>query len=334
MNDYGWTYAFRSLDGPIVKIGYSADPIRRFRDLDALGRLQWLFAVPSNGKTWEKLIHGYWKKRGFWVPDCPGSTETFRLETDLREWIERVRSHPGVALSTDELDESYAFPGWLPGGSIPLPAIAEQQEFDLDDSRNLRRSRTAPGNSYQLATLSSSSDDWYTPSFYVELARRTMGGIDLDPASCPEANRTVRADYIYTIQDNGLTREWHGRIWLNPPYGGAQREFVRRLLTEVAAGRTEQAVLLLNANVTDTTWFQPLWGKPMCFTHHRIGFGAPQGQGTTSGTVGTVFVYFGDRVDTFREEFGICGALVEATPPRLTRDEFRVLRDRTLTVRK
>ena len=64
-----------------------------------------------------------------------------------------------------------------------------------------------------------SSDDWYTPPPVVEAARTVMGGIDLDPASCAEANRVVRATTWWDETDSPLTRRWFGRVWLNPPFG-------------------------------------------------------------------------------------------------------------------
>ena len=53
-----------------------------------------------------------------------------------------------------------------------------------------------------------------------------MGGIDLDPASCAEANKIVQAKQFYSQRDDGLKQPWFGRIWLNPPYGRFAPKFV------------------------------------------------------------------------------------------------------------
>lgn len=59
----------------------------------------------------------------------------------------------------------------------------------------------------------------YSNREIIEAARSVLGGIDLDPASCAEANREVRASCYYTKEVDGLALPWFGRVWLNPPGG-------------------------------------------------------------------------------------------------------------------
>jgi hypothetical protein len=73
--------------------------------------------------------------------------------------------------------------------------------------------------SAMTARHSSETDEHYTPQAIVESAREALGGIDLDPASCPEANECVRAAHIFDRGQNGFQREWRGRVFLNPPGG-------------------------------------------------------------------------------------------------------------------
>jgi hypothetical protein len=42
------------------------------------------------------------------------------------------------------------------------------------------------------------SNEHYTPPRYIEAARTVLGNIDLDPASCVEANAWVKADAFYS----------------------------------------------------------------------------------------------------------------------------------------
>lgn len=69
------------------------------------------------------------------------------------------------------------------------------------------------------AKHSSESVDHYTPIEIVDAARELMGGIDLDPASCERANKYIRAKRYFAQQDNGLSKAWKGRVFLNPPGG-------------------------------------------------------------------------------------------------------------------
>lgn len=160
----------------------------------------------------------------------------------------------------------------------------------------------------------SESHEWYTPEKYITAARTVLGAIDLDPASCAQANRTVRAITYYDKKVDGLSRPWNGRIWLNPPWGKWTAPFVGRLLEEFRAGRVSAAVLLVNAHSTDAEWFRPLWDLPTCFTDHRIDYDSDDEKDTSS-THGSVFAYCGAKETLFAKTFAPFGAIVRRWKP-------------------
>jgi phage N-6-adenine-methyltransferase len=156
----------------------------------------------------------------------------------------------------------------------------------------------------------SGKQEWYTPSQYIEAARKVMGAIDLDPASSDEAQKTVRAKRYLTAADNGLNHEWLGRVFLNPPYAAQEvSAFVRKLIEEVEAQRAEQAILLVN-NCTDTSWFHEAFKScaGVCFTSGRISFDNPTGS-SASPTQGQAFFYFGERLREFVKVFSAFGLM-------------------------
>jgi len=61
------------------------------------------------------------------------------------------------------------------------------------------RAAMGPGNPH---VLSSQSCEYYTPKKYIQAARTVLGGIDLDPASCAVADKTVRTKRYYTIEQD------------------------------------------------------------------------------------------------------------------------------------
>lgn len=162
----------------------------------------------------------------------------------------------------------------------------------------------------EVASIKSSlSNDWYTPFIYIESARSVLGGIDLDPASCEEANRVVKASRIFTIEDDGLAQRWKGRIFLNPPYKGAQGPFIAKLMEEIQSRRVTAAIALVSAYATDAQWFKPLWDGTLCFLEGRIRWDNPTGRSSSS-TIGSVFVYFGPNRDAFKTAFEQFGPVV------------------------
>jgi ParB-like chromosome segregation protein Spo0J len=153
------------------------------------------------------------------------------------------------------------------------------------------------------------SNEWNTPSQYVEAVRAVLGEIDLDPASSEQANRSVHAKSIFTIHDDGLTKPWQGSIFLHPPTGGAQAKFVEKLLAEHKVGNLTGAVALLSAHATDTQWFKPLWNHTLCFVEGKIRFDGPSGKRKIA-TAGSVFVYLGPNHAAFVRHFSPFGPVV------------------------
>lgn len=188
------------------------------------------------------------------------------------------------------------------------------EEFEGDESawRASRRALTLAARLRDLSGVKGSvTVEWYTPARYIEAARDVLGGIDLDPASSALANETVRATEYYDEDGNGLIQEWHGRVWLNPPYGKGTGLFAAKLVEEYAAGRVTAAVLLINAYGFDSAWFQPLWNHLFCFTDHRITFTSPQ-RGTGGPANANLFVYLGGDGDRFTTVFSEYGRIVKA----------------------
>jgi hypothetical protein len=154
---------------------------------------------------------------------------------------------------------------------------------------------------------------------------RVLGEIDLDPASCPLAQETVRAKRFFTKEDDGLRQEWFGRIFLNPPYArGVIDRFVEKLLTEYLAGKVTAAIVLTNS-FTDTRWFHALAnaGAIFCFTKGRIKFYKADGT-IVHPMRGQSFSYFGPSPASFASEFGRFGAVrprqrIEAAQRETTR---------------
>jgi phage N-6-adenine-methyltransferase len=153
-------------------------------------------------------------------------------------------------------------------------------------------------------------NEWFTPVQYIEAARQVMGGIDLDPATHPAAQETIKADNFFTRLDDGLKQEWYGRVWLNPPYSQPEiGEFSKKMVDEVRAGRVSEGIMLTH-NYTDTAWFHLLQSQAsmICFTRGRIKFVDVSGDDCAP-TQGQAFSYFGDNIEGFAEEFADHGFL-------------------------
>lgn len=151
-------------------------------------------------------------------------------------------------------------------------------------------------------SFNSGNNEWYTPADYIELARKVMGGIDLDPATSEIAQETVGAKVYYTAETNGLDKPWSGRVWMNPPYASDLiGRFVDKLVSEMP--NIEQAIVLVN-NATETEWFNKLVSNAsaVCFPRSRVKFYMPDGK-TGAPLQGQTLLYFGENGAAFTDVF-------------------------------
>jgi hypothetical protein len=134
--------------------------------------------------------------------------------------------------------------------------------------------------------------EWYTPP---ELFDRLGLVFDLDPAASWLA-AWVPAMQFVVKEDNGLSAPWHGRVWLNPPYGPAAVPFIDRM---IAHG---DGLLLLPAR-TETAAFQRAMAAAdaVCFLRDRLHFIRSDGFRARS-SFGSVLMAFGmDCADALYE---------------------------------
>lgn len=157
--------------------------------------------------------------------------------------------------------------------------------------------------------LSSSTQQWHTPPAFLKLVRAVFDGglVDLDPCSDQIAQARVKARAIFTAQDVGLCQEWHGRVFVNPPFGAEgghsqQGAYFEKALTEYRAGHAAEILLLLKAAI-GYAWFAPVLHWPHAWLHARVAFIAGEQHSTTQNPHGSIAVYLGPNTERFCQVF-------------------------------
>lgn len=160
---------------------------------------------------------------------------------------------------------------------------------------------------------STGENEWYTPADHIEIARQVLGEIDLDPASNAEANKIVKAKKYFSEEDDGLSKEWSGRVWLNPPYSrDLMGPFVNKLIESYKSGSVPGAIMVSHNN-TDTAWFHSLSevASAVCFPRQRIKF--YRNQIVAAPVNGQAFFYLGRSADNFIEVYKDYGVVMVPT---------------------
>jgi DNA N-6-adenine-methyltransferase (Dam) len=155
------------------------------------------------------------------------------------------------------------------------------------------------------------SVEWYTPARYIDAVREVLGEIDLDPASCAEANAVVRAKQFFTKKDKPLERDWRGTVFMNPPYGTDNGDsvaamFCTKALAEFDQENITEGIILVNS-LHSQPWQAPLYSQPICFVDHRIKFVSGDGEENKNPTMSNIFVYLGSDEKKFARVFSRLG---------------------------
>lgn len=98
--------------------------------------------------------------------------------------------------------------------------------------------------------FSSNTNEWATPKAFFD-ALDAEFHFDLDPCATPE---NAKCKKFYTVEDDGLTKNWGGaRVFCNPPYGREIATWVRKCYEE--SRKPDTLVVMLIPARTDTIYF-------------------------------------------------------------------------------
>lgn len=158
--------------------------------------------------------------------------------------------------------------------------------------------------------FSSETAEWNTPSEIIERVLALFGGrIDLDPCSNSTTKPNVPAAKHFTAKENGLSRVWKGRVYMNPPYGQDIGGWVEHLCTQYEAGGVLEGIALVPAR-TDTEWFERFREYRRCFLRGRLRFSGHE----NTAPFPSMVVYLGTRTSRFARVFGRLGDVYELSP--------------------
>ena len=99
------------------------------------------------------------------------------------------------------------------------------------------------------------SDDYYTPPEVFQALALTF---DVDVCAPVNGIAWIPAKTHFTINENALTQDWHGRVWMNPPFSNTA-PFADRFIEH------KNGIALLPTS--RARWFGRLWNSEAAIVH-------------------------------------------------------------------
>ena len=158
-------------------------------------------------------------------------------------------------------------------------------------------------SSQQQVVTGKQSQRWYPPPELIVLVRQVIGTIDLDPASDEVAQQWVQAVTSYSLEQDGLSHPWFGRVWLYPPASGKAGKWTKKAIAEYESGNLTEAIVLVKSS-PNSKWFQKLIQFfPACFPNEQIRFLGDQGHPLPKPQSGSAFFYLGAEPGALQASF-------------------------------
>ena len=129
------------------------------------------------------------------------------------------------------------------------------------------------------------STTWLTPPHILY----ALGRFDLDPCAHPG---WPTADRHISLPDDGLSAEWSGRVWMNPPYGAEVWDWLDRLHDH------GQGTALIFARTETAGFVRCVWRRAtaVAFLHGRLHFHHPDGtRAAANSGAPSVLVAYGEE---------------------------------------
>jgi hypothetical protein len=147
------------------------------------------------------------------------------------------------------------------------------------------------------------TETWLTPPH----VHTSLGPFDLDPCAALLHPHWV-APRAFTEIDDGLSKPWEGRVWLNPPYGAKTGVWLKRL---VAHGN---GVALIFARTETAMFFEHVWRRAdaVFFFEGRLHFHFENGtRAPTNAGAPSCLVAYGHLNVIALRACGLPGKLIE-----------------------
>jgi DNA N-6-adenine-methyltransferase (Dam) len=94
------------------------------------------------------------------------------------------------------------------------------------------------------------NQEWLTPRWIL----KPLGKFDLDPCASVLRKYWVRAKTHWNIYDDGLSKIWFGRVWMNPPF---HRYQVGKWLEKMA--QHNNGIALIPARTETENFYKYVW---------------------------------------------------------------------------